>query len=395
MTELNINNDKVLLVANVPSMIDMFNRDNISILLNMGYKLCVACNFNNASNYSADRTEKLKHDLDELGVEHIDLPVPRSVTKVFDLIPAINILKNWLKNNPCKLIHCQSPFGGVVARLAAKPFRKNGTKVLYYAHGFHFFKGASIINWALYYNMEKYLAKYTDVIVTINKEDYNTAKCKLKADKVTYIPGVGINTKRISGVVADKEKKCAELGISSDKKIILKVAELAKGKNIEAAIEIFSKIKYTDSVLVVCGKGKLLNELKAAAKKFNVADRVFLLGYRTDIFEFCKISDLFLFTSKREGLPVAVMEAMAAGLPVVCSDIRGNSDLIENDKGGYIVKLPNIEEFAAKTDIILADESKRKAMGEYNMSLASGKLDISNIGKMMKDLYTTMLESGL
>lgn len=381
---------KVLMIANVPSMIDMFNRDNISILLDMGYEVAVACNFSLAYNVSVNKTEKLKSDLDKLGVEQINIPVPRSLSNVSNLIPAVNILKKWLNKNPCNMVYCLSPFGGVAARMAARTFRKKGLKVIYHAHGFHFFKGAGFVNWALYYSMEKILAKYTDVLVTINREDYGAAKRKLKAKQVIYMPGVGINTKRIYETNVNKEEKCRELGIPDNKKIILKVAEFNKGKNIGAAIEAFSKMKNRDSIFVICGIGKLFDEMKLAAQKLNVADRVYFLGYRTDIIEIFKIADLFLFASVREGLSVSTMEAMAAGIPVVCSDIRGNSDLIENDKGGYLIKLPDIDGFADKADIILSDDVKRKAMGEYNME-QSKKLDINNIRMMMRDLYKTML----
>ena len=150
-----------MLIANSASMIDHFNRDNISILQSMGCEITVAANFKEGNSSSKARVKEFKNELTDSGIDVIDLPIPRKVTQLGKTMRSISILKAYLRNNPCKLIHTQTPFGGVVGRLAAKHFRKtDNTKVIYFAHGFHFFKGAPKKNYLIYYNIEKYLSKY-------------------------------------------------------------------------------------------------------------------------------------------------------------------------------------------------------------------------------------------
>lgn len=106
-------------------------------------------------------------------------------------------LKKILSENHYDILHCHTPMGAVVARLAGKAFRKNGLKIIYTAHGFHFYKGAPILNWIMFYPVEKWFSKYTDVLVCINEEDYELAmRKKFKAKKIVKIDGVGVNLEK-------------------------------------------------------------------------------------------------------------------------------------------------------------------------------------------------------
>ena len=232
----------------------------------------------------------------------------------------------------------------MLTRLAAREARKKGTKVIYTAHGFHFFKGAPLINWILFYPVEKFCARFTDVLITINQEDYKRAQ-KFKAGKVEYIPGVGIDTKKFSEVVVDKSAKRKELGVPVDAFLVLSVGELNKNKNHDTVIKAIAKLNNPNVYYVICGQGTLENYLKDLINELGLEKQVKLLGYRRDIAEISKTSDIFVFPSFREGLSVALMEAMALGLPVVCSKIRGNVDLIEDGKGGYLVEPDDVEGF--------------------------------------------------
>ena len=226
------------------------------------------------------------------------------------------------------IVHCNTPIGGLLGRLCAK--KASIPYVIYQAHGFHFWKGAPIKNRLIYYPAEKFLARYTDALLTINQEDYSAAlKFHLKQNGfVKYIPGVGIQTQTIHDVSVNKRQKRIELGIPEDAYIFLTVAELGPEKNHETAIKAFHHANIPKSYYIICGKGRNKDTLLNLISELNEQDRILLLGYRTDVMEIYHISNCFVFASLREGLSVALMEAMASGLPCIASNIRGNIDLL-------------------------------------------------------------------
>lgn len=265
---------------------------------------------------------------------YFDIPFERNPFRVNNIM-AYKKLKKIIDTGGYDIIHCHTPVGGMLARLASRAARKTGTRVIYTAHGFHFYKGAPIINWLLYYPAERWLAGYTDVLITINKEDYKRAR-QFKANKVYYVPGVGIDLKKF---FPDKEKrkvKRKELGFQDSDFVLLSVGELNKNKNQAIVLKTLLKLKKDESYskihYVICGRGAWERKLKKMAERFGIKEHVHFLGYRTDTPEIYNAADLFVFMSLREGLPVALMEAMACGLPAVCSKIRGNTDIGENGK---------------------------------------------------------------
>ena len=270
---------------------------------------------------------------------YYDIPFERNPLKPGNL-KAYKSLKKVINEGGYNIIHCHTPVGAMLTRLTAKQARKLGTKVIYTAHGFHFYKGAPAVNWLLYYPVEKWLSRYTDVLITINKEDYEKAKT-FKSGKVYYVPGVGIDLKRFDVVYPDKDKKRENIGVRAEDFVLLSVGELIPRKNHEVVIRAMSVLKQEDKLThleyVICGEGAYESELEKLAEDLGVAEHIRFLGYRADIAEICHCSDLFVFMSHQEGLPVALMEAMAGGLPAVCSNIRGNTDLIENNVSGLIV----------------------------------------------------------
>ena len=355
---------RILMLASVASMIDQFNIANIKLLKDMGNEVHVACNLENGNTCSDEKISELKALLEKLEVRYFQIDFARNVTKVTENFKAYKQVLHLLKSNNYYFIHCHSPIGGFCGRIAA---HKTNTKVIYTAHGFHFFKGAPIINWLLYYPVERWLARYTDVLITINKEDYNRANKSFKAKRVVYIPGIGIDTKKFGKVVVDVSKKRKELGVPEDAFLLLSVGELNKNKNHETVIKAIAKLNDQNIYHVICGQGGLELYLKDLINELGLDKRVKLLGYRRDIAEISKVSDAFAFSSFREGLSVALMEAMASGLPIICSRIRGNTDLIEEDKGGFIVSSDDINGFACSIGKIRDNIELRNLMGKFNI----------------------------
>lgn len=318
---------------------------------------------------------------------YYDIPFERNPLKLGNL-KAYKRLEKVIDDGGYDIIHCHTPVGAMLTRLAAKKARKNGTRVFYTAHGFHFYKGAPAINWILYYPVEKWLSRYTDVLITINKEDYERAKT-FKAGKVCYVPGVGIDLKKFNVGYVNKERKRKEIGVSANDFVLLSVGELIPRKNHEVVIRALSVLKQRDKLnhieYVICGRGAYEADLKKLAEELGVADHIHFLGYRNDISEICNCSDLFVFMSRQEGLPVALMEAMACGLPAVCSNIRGNTDLIDDGVTGLISN-NTPEELAEAINKMRNDTDLRDRLASAALQKIK-QFDLSSVEDEMTKIY--------
>ena len=374
--------EKVLILASVASMIDQFNIPNIKLLQNIGYEVHVACNFEKGSSCSFEKIEILKELLKKLNVKCYQINFERNILKIGNNLKAYKEVKNILTENKYKFLHCHSPIGGVIGRIAGY---KTQTKVIYTAHGFHFFKGAPLINWLLYYPIEKYLSKYTDILITINQEDYKRART-FSAKKVEYIPGVGIDIEKIKNIKVNKKEKRVEFGLNEENVVLLSVGELNKNKNHSVVIKALAKINNPNIYYLICGQGNLKGELLNLAKKLNLEKNVKILGFRRDIYEIYTISDVFIFPSLREGLGLAALEGMSNGLPLISSNVHGINDYTENEKTGYCVDRFNIEGFKSAIEKLAFNRELRQKMGNYNRKIVK-KFDIHKVNKIIKNIY--------
>lgn len=377
---------KALVVTTVASTLDQFCMNNINILQKF-YKVYVSANFTIGNNTSIERIKEFTSELYKKNIVINEVNFNRNSFSKSNYF-AYKEIKKFIDDNSFELIHCHTPVAAMLVRLAARNSRKNGTKVIYTAHGFHFFKGAPLKNWILFYPIERWLARYTDVLITINKEDYCRARKSFKAEKIEYIPGVGINIKKLSQVIVDKSAKRKELNVPLDAFVVLSVGELNKNKNHETIIKAIAELNNSNTYYLICGQGVLENYLKDLIKELGVEKRVKLLGYRSDVAEIIKAVDVFAFPSYREGLSVALMEAMALGLPIVCSKIRGNTDLIENGRGGYLLKPNDIDGFSAA--IVKIANGNTVEMGEIN-SQKIEHYSLDNVIKKIINIYTTQI----
>lgn len=366
---------KALMISTVIDFLAAFEVNDIRILQNIGYEVHCACN-------CKEYTDKIKiKDLMDTGIIKHHIPFARRPFHKSNIM-AYKALKNLIKKEQFDLVHCHTPVGGVLGRMAAH--RNLVPVVIYTAHGFHFYDGAPLINWLVFYSIEKWLSRYTDVLISINKEDYKRAKRKFYAKKTVYIPGVGLNTEKFITCTVDKEKKREELSIPTDAKLLISIGELSIRKNHKVVIKALAHMQNNSIYYIIVGKGMLEVELRKLVVSFGLQNQVFFLGYRTDIQELLCISDVFVFPSLQEGLSVALMEAMASGLPVVCSRIRGNTDLIDEGEGGYFFEPTKIDDIA-KCIERLPQNAKNK-LGTYNIQKIK-KFDFEIVEKLMEEVY--------
>ena len=296
-------------------------------------------------------------------------------------------LKDILNDNYFDFVHCHTPVASFLTRIAAIKTRKKGTKIIYTAHGFHFFKGAPVINWLIYFPIEWICSFFTDVLITINREDCSFANSHLHAKNTYYLPGVGIDTDKY--YCSTKTSSLKEIFDLSDETIILfSVGELNKNKNHEVILRAMARINNPHIHYFIAGQGRMHDYLLSLAKELGLSDRFHLLGYRTDIVDLLECSDIFCFPSLREGLPVSVMEAMASGLPIVASKIRGNTDLIDDDKGGFLFNPHDINGFAKGLEALIKDKNIRSRMGRENVTKIK-QFSCEIVYKEMEAIYRT------
>lgn len=363
---------RALIYASVASMIQQFNMENIRLLIDIGYQVDVACNMKEGSTISAEKVQAMEMQLQKMGCRVCHIPIPRRITDLRGIIQSFTMTRKLLNSENYDLIHCHSPIGGMVCRLANRCSHSyKNTKMVYTAHGFHFYKGAPRKNWILFYPMERFCGRFTDTLITINKEDYALAKQKFhlkKNGKIEYVPGIGIDLKRITAMPEIKDELRKDLHISKGDIILLSVGELNDNKNhvvvIEAMSHLSSNIHYA-----ICGQGPNKDKLEVLAENLKLKRQLHLLGYCDNVPSIVKSCDLFVFPSKREGLSVALMEAMACGKAVACSKIRGNTDLID-EKGGALFDPENSDScMRAIKDLLNRDLTE---MGNYNRKKVEG-----------------------
>lgn len=364
---------KILYVTTISDTVNAFLIPHIKMLVDKGHQVDVAF-----------RTEQIvKSEILSFGCKIYDLPMQRSPLALSNFI-AYKVLKNIIISEGYDLVHTHTPVASTIVRLVCR--KLINVKVYYTAHGFHFYKGAPLINWLVYYPIEKWLSRYTDTLITINKEDFERAKTSLKSKKVKYVPGVGLNVDKFVNINIDIIAKRNKLGISQDKFTVLSVGELNKNKNHETIIKAIAKLNNPNINYVICGKGKHEFYLKKISKNLGIEDSIIFLGFRNDIAEICKICDIFVFPSIREGLPVSLMEAMASGLPVVCSNIRGNNDLISNERGGFLRNSNDSDGFAEAINILYKNKELRDKMKEINLATIE-MVKIENVNNELLSIY--------
>lgn len=357
---------KILILASVASMISQFNLSNIEILLELGYEVHVACNFLEGNTCNQEEVQRLKAYLTKKQIRYFQIDFSRNISNLRKNIKAYQQVSGLLNENRYTLLHCHSPIGGFVGRIAALQAK---IPAIYTAHGFHFYRGAPFMNWIIFFPAEWLCSWMTHRLITINKEDYDRAGRCLHAGETLYIPGIGIDLERFRRVEGPgvRIKIRNELGVTGREKLLLSVGELNDNKNHEVIIKALSRLKDIEFQYVICGEGRRKGYLKELVKTFSLQRNVRFLGYRTDIQEIYQAADLFIFPSKREGLSVALMEAMASGLPVVCSKIRGNTDLIDHESNGCLVKhVTDPDEYYQAIHRLLKNETLLSQAGKRN-----------------------------
>lgn len=376
---------KVLIVTALAGFVRSFLKNDIVTLQEMGYTVECAANKNHPG------AGKIEEFFDEMNVKFYDVPFSSNSPFSKQTLVAYKSISQLLKNNSYEMIHVHTPIAGAVVKLAARKYRKKGCKIVYTTHGFYFHSQSSKKTWMLYFNFEKLLSKYTDYIITINKEDYSNAK-KMYCKNIRYINGVGVNTEKFENVKIDKKAYREKENIATSDIVVMSVGELSNRKNHRIIVEALAKLNDDRYLYIICGNDMNENgtseQLKELAKEKNV--RIRLLGLRDDIPQLCKMADIGAFPSSREGLGLAGIEMLASGMSIVSSNVQGIKDYMEDGKTGYAYNPSDADGFAEGIKK-LTDENVREKMSEYCVRKAK-QFDINISKTQMKHIYEEVLE---
>ncbi|MCY9660260.1 glycosyltransferase family 4 protein [Paenibacillus chondroitinus] len=367
---------KVLLCATVDYHFKAFHLPYMKWFKEQGWEVHVAANGN--------------MDLPYVDAK-FNIAIQRSPFQLKNL-KAYGELKSIIDENKYDIIHCHTPMGGVLARLAAREARKSGTKVIYTAHGFHFCKGASRLNWMVYYPLEKILSYLTDCLITINEEDYQLAvDRRFRAGRIEHVHGVGVDTVRFHPINdLHKNELKVKAGYNSEDILLFYAAEFNQNKNQQMLIQALALIKndVPNTKLLLAGEGPLQEQCRNLARELGVEHQVDFLGYRDDIHLILPMCDVAVASSLREGLPVNMMEAMACALPVVASSNRGHRELVLNDNNGWIVEPNDYEVMAMRIKQLAQSKDLRSKLGDHGRNMVEIRYAIQTVLNEKRSIYS-------
>ena len=349
--------NKRLLITSTDLMMVQFLIPHVRNLAEHGFEIEIACS------EVGGRLNEVREKLSDVVKAVHEVRLVRSPFSPVNL-KGLQDLKRVIDKGQYDLIWTNEPVMGVMTRLAARHARKRGTKVIYMVHGFHFYKGAPLVNWLLFYPIEKWAGHFCDSVVTVNREDYARAQ-RMGLPDVRYIHGIGINTERLSRGQNFSDIR-SELGLRQDDFLVLSVGELNENKNQKTILRAIASLKDPAVHYLLCGKGDQLEKLQRLAQTLGISSRVHFLGYRNDVVDICRQADVFVMPSHREGLPVASLEAMYCGLPVIASNIRGLTDVVEDGKSGYLCAPDDDRAFAEAIVRVKDNTALRRAMSTHN-----------------------------
>lgn len=371
----------VLIITTISGFVPQFEMNDVKLLQENGYTVHYASDFEN-SVYNIDQKE-----LEERGMRLHHIDIQKSPFRFKDNRKAFRQLIKIIDEEEISLVHCHNPMGGVVGRMAVR-FSKRHPYVIYTAHGFHFYKGAPLTNWILFYTAERFLARYTNRLITINREDYERAKkFRLQRNgKLETIPGVGVDLIKFRKREELRQQKRQELGIPEGAFHIVSVGELNDNKNHAVMIETVARLADTGIYYTICGKGPAAKKLRNLIESYHLEERVQLLGYRNDIEEVLQSADCFAFPSKREGLGIAALEAMACEVPVIAADNRGTREYMRQGENGIVCGTRRAEEFALAIMELKRGFGLREKMAENCRKMAEN-FSIEVTDKIMRRVY--------
>lgn len=326
---------------------------------------------------------------------HIDIPVKRTPFSLKNW-EAIKILSHEIEATRYDIVHCHTPVGAFIGRLAARNARRlYGTKVIYTAHGFHFYDGAPLLSWLLYYPAERVLSKYTDAIITINREDAERVERHFSnIPKRYFLLGVGYDEGRIKPNKAHIDALRKELNITSDDFVLIYIANLIAGKNHDFLLSCMQRLvkEIPSCKLLLCGDGDMRQHIADRVEMLHLQQHVIFAGFHWSIGDYMNLANVAVSASKREGLPLSLIEEMYSGLPIVATRIRGIKDLIDDGVNGLLYDVDDKDGFCKHIISLYKNKQMRQSLREREIDDIE-KYSAQQIVPQMMAIYNEMLNA--
>lgn len=378
----------ILILATTSDFLEKFEKGDVKILKDMGYQI------HYAANMKEEQPLFSKEEAVSMGIELHHLDIERSPYMFRSNLRALRQIIRVVREHDIDVIHCHTPVGGVLGRLTGRYFRKQRLKIIYTAHGFHFYKGAPLLNNTVFYFVERIMAHFTDFLIVINHEDYESA-CKFhlkKGGRVYHIPGVGLDTIKYSPVSEDtKRKKRKELGLGEDEFFLVSVGELNENKNHVVVLKMLAGLKRSHSDIKVkygiCGDGFFRERMDRWIRQADLEDEVNIYGFTRQIPDIVGCADALIFPSKREGLGMAALEALSMGVPVLASDNRGTREYMKDGNNGFICSYDDVGGFLRGIRKIQMMTSEEKDKMRLFCRESVERFDKKYSNAIMKEVY--------
>ena len=296
-----------------------------------------------------------------------DINFCRNPLKLKQLYQSLKQIRTLLKEQQYDVVHVHTPIAAFLTRLAAIGIKE--TNIFYTAHGFHYINTNPKWKNALFYLAEKLAGYKTDHLFVINQDDYKFAVEKkiLPENKITLIHGIGVDLTRYQMNEQARVDIRKQLQLSDDCFMLLQIAELNNNKNHIIVLQALSLFKqmYSDADIryVVVGEGVFKETLQQQANTLGLSNIVQFLGRRSDVPNLLSACDALSLSSKREGLPRCMLEAMCVKKPIVASKIRGCTDLLSSG-GGVLVEYNNVEQWTKAIEKLYLHPEQRNEMGK-------------------------------
>lgn len=375
---------RALLLAPMGSVHRRFNHANIAALQSLGLQVELCANFENG-NGPEIHNQSFVEECEIRGIKTHSIPFARH--SLTGSLKCLSQLKELLSREQYDLVHTHTETGGLLLKLAHSEKRKS--KFIFTPHGMSFWKGSSLKSQLVYRPLERWICSAMDMNLGMNMEEVENLE-QWNKRTAHYVHGVGLNVARMQNPSRSREQMREEFGLAESDKFIASIGELDDNKNHITVIKALATLGRKDFKYVVCGVGPNKDMLLAEAECTGLKENVILAGYRSDIPDVLNAADIFVFPSFHEGMPVSALEAMACSLPVVCSAIRGNVDVVKDGDNGYLFKPSDVDTLSRQIALLMDNEALRQQMGAKNKEIVR-EFSLEAVTEELKAIYSKVL----
>lgn len=375
---------RALLLAPMGSVHRRFNQANIAALQSLGLHVELCANFENGNGPEIHN----QSFLEECGIRGIKThSIPFARHSLTGSLKCLSQLKELLSREQYDLVHTHTETGGLLLKLAYS--EKGKSKFIFTPHGMSFWKGSSLKSQLVYRPLERWICSAMDMNLGMNMEEVENLE-QWNKRTAHYVHGVGLNVARMQNPSRSREQMREEFGLTESDKFIVSIGELDDNKNHITVIKALATLGRKDFKYVVCGVGPNKDMLLAEAECTGLKENVILAGYRSDIPDVLNAADIFVFPSFHEGMPVSALEAMACSLPVVCSAIRGNVDVVKDGDNGYLFKPSDVDTLSRQIALLMDNDALRQQMGAKNKEIVR-EFSLGAVTEELKAIYSKVL----